>query len=159
MASSLARVVMAGLPRSLPAPRGSTGRAESAAYGPNPTEAQQNEYAPWEVSPDGPYASVGAQLKQAKPPQEAAAIWTKGFESPANADAKAVARAAVAPRYVGYGLPAPKVAVTAAPLNPNAGPRVGAVPPATPTASAPPPTVTGQADDAARHPLPRPRPR
>ena len=77
-------------------------------YGPNPTEAQQNEFAAWEISPQGTHADVGAQLKAAKTPQEAAAIWTKGFERPKDADAKAAARAGVAGQYLGYGAaPAP----------------------------------------------------
>ena len=84
-------------------------------YGPNPTEAQQNEFAAWEISPQGTHADVGAALKQAKTPQEAAAIWTKGFERPKDADAKAAARAGVAGQYLGYGAtptPAPGQATT-----------------------------------------------
>src|SRR4029079_14333730 len=83
-------------------------------YGPNPTEAQQHEFAAWEISPKGPLAAVGAQLRTAKTPQEAAAIWTKGFENPKNADAVAAARASVAGRYVGYGQAPTKAGAPAA---------------------------------------------
>ena len=89
-------------------------------YGPNPTEAQQHEFAVWEISPQGTHAAVGAALKQAKTPQEAAAIWTKGFERPKNADDQAAARASVAGRYVGYGqAPAKAGAPAATPAAPG----------------------------------------
>ena len=133
--------------------------AMKARYGPNPTEAQQHEFAAWEISPAGPLAAVGAQLKAAKTPEEAARIWTTGFENPANAETKAAARAAAAGRYLGYGTAGPRVATAPPPpFNPNAGPRVAGAPPAgapgpaatpgfgplTPVPGAP--TVTGQAD-------------
>jgi hypothetical protein len=151
------------------------GRKEmmQARYGPNPTEAQQHAFAAWEISPEGPLAAVGAKLKQAKTPEEAARIWTLGFESPANAEARAAARAAVAPRYLNYGNAGPRVANAALPVapgtapppfNPNAGPRTDGAPPAgtppgvaplvpvpgapTVTASPPPTVQTSEAEDA-----------
>jgi hypothetical protein len=116
-------------------------------YGPNPTEAQQHEFAAWEISPQGTHAHVGAALKQAKTPEEAAAIWTKEFERPANADARAAQRAAVASRYLNYGNAGPRasLAATAPPeYNPAAGPRVGSVPPAAAPAIVPPSPTTAQ---------------
>jgi Phage tail lysozyme len=72
-------------------------------YGPNPTADQQNEYAAWEISPQGPLAKVGEMLKTAKTPGEAAAIWTQYFGVPA--DKTEIGRRALgAGRFVGrYG--------------------------------------------------------
>lgn len=66
-----------------------------------PTETQQNEFAAWEISPGGPYADVGRQLRDARTEREAAEIWTRGFERPANADAEAARRGRMAPQYRG----------------------------------------------------------
>jgi hypothetical protein len=94
-------------------------------YGPNPTEAQQHEFAAWEISPQGTHAHVGAALKNAKTPEEAAAIWTREFERPKDTAGEIARRSSVAGRYLGYGIPTQAAApVVAAPVaNPNAGPR------------------------------------
>lgn len=113
-------------------------------YGPNPTEAQQHEFAAWEISPAGPLAAVGARLKQTKTPQEAAEIWTRGFESPANVDARAAQRAAAAGKYLGYG-------ITPSPSQPTVGTNPDAPvqpPPVAVSPTAPPVAVPS--------PLPRP---
>jgi len=69
----------------------------------NPTEAQQNEYAAWEISPAGPLARVGEQLKNAKTAEEAATIWTRDFGVPGD-KTEIPRRARGARRYVGiYG--------------------------------------------------------
>ena len=68
-----------------------------------PTEAQQNQYAAWEISPQGPLAAVGAQLRQAQTPAQAAMVWTGGFGVPAD-KGEILRRANGAQRFVGlYG--------------------------------------------------------
>jgi hypothetical protein len=68
-----------------------------------PSEAQQNEYAAWEISPQGPLANVGVALAAAKTPEEAATIWTRDFGVPGD-KTEIGRRARGAGRYVGlYG--------------------------------------------------------
>jgi hypothetical protein len=92
-------------------------------YGPNPTEDQQHAYAAWEISPQGPLAKVGEQLRAAKTAADAATVWTGGFGVPAD-KTEIGRRARGADRYVGLyngGQPAGPVqvaATTAAPVAP-----------------------------------------
>lgn len=89
-----------------------------------PTEQQQNEYAYWEISPQGPLAHVGVALANAKTPEEAATIWTRDFGVPAD-KTEIGRRARGAGRYAGrYG------GAAAAPGVP--GVQVGGVPPPPP---------------------------
>lgn len=72
-----------------------------------PTEAQQNEYAIWEVGPEGPLAEVGERLHRAKTAPEAAKIWTSGDEMPKDTEGESTRRAAGAPSFVGRYAHAP----------------------------------------------------
>jgi len=67
-------------------------------YGPAPTVQQQNEFA-WDELNQPQNANLLRSLRVAKTSGDAARIWTKGFEQPANADAEAETRAAGAPQF------------------------------------------------------------
>ena len=114
-----------------------------------PTEAQQNQYAAYEISPQGPLAAVGAQLKQAQTPAQAAAIWTGGFGVPGD-KGEILRRANGAQRFVGlYSQPqgapgsvqppAPAPVASNAPTPPAASTAQLPVPPA----PVPPPRGSG----------------
>ena len=66
--------------------------------GPAPTVLQQNEFA-WDELNQPQNANLLRSLRVAKTSGDAARIWTKGFEQPANADAEAETRAAGAPQF------------------------------------------------------------
>jgi hypothetical protein len=65
-----------------------------------PSADQQNQYAAFELSPQGPLAKVGEQLRAAKTPAEAAAIFTAGFGVPAD-KTEIARRAGGAGRFLG----------------------------------------------------------
>jgi len=65
-----------------------------------PSEDQQNQYAAWEISPQGPLAKVGAALKTAQTPADAATIWTRDFGVPGD-PTEVGRRARGAGRYLG----------------------------------------------------------
>ena len=103
-----------------------------------PNEQQQNQYAAYEISPQGPLAGVGAQLRTAKTPAEAATVWTGGFGVPAD-KSEIARRANGANRFLGIYGPQP----------PQGGPTTATAPPvARPTAApaAPAGTIQGTPD-------------
>ena len=65
-----------------------------------PSEAQQNEYAAWEISPEGPLARVGAAQHGATTSEQAALAWTGGFEVPVD-PSEGMRRGHNAARYIG----------------------------------------------------------
>jgi hypothetical protein len=80
-----------------------------------PSADQQNQYAAWEISPAGPLAKVGEQLKTAKTAEEAATIWTRDFGVPGD-KTEIGRRARGAGRYLGlYGAPGSATAAATPP--------------------------------------------
>jgi hypothetical protein len=104
-----------------------------------PTEQQQNQYAAWEISPQGPLAAVGAALKAAKTPAEAATIWTRDFGVPGD-KSEILRRANGAQRFAGLYGGQPQGQPPAAPTAPPAAP---AGPPGVQMGGAPPPPPGG----------------
>jgi hypothetical protein len=106
-----------------------------------PSEAQQNQYAAYEISPQGPLAAVGAQLKAAQTPAEAAAIWTRSFGVPGD-KTEIGRRAAGAGRYAGlYATPGTQGGQQ--PQQPTTPPAAPAAPPGVQMGGAPPPPPGG----------------
>ena len=69
-----------------------------SAYGPHPTAQQQNEFAWSELNQPG-QANLLRSLRAAQTSGDAARVWTRGFEQPANGAAEAENRAAAAPQF------------------------------------------------------------
>jgi hypothetical protein len=79
-----------------------------------PTEAQQNEYAAWEMSPEGPEAEAGRRVRASTTAAQAGLQFRSGFERPAN-PAEGMATGRDAPAFVGaYDRCAPAGAPVAA---------------------------------------------
>lgn len=107
-----------------------------------PIEQQQNEYAAWEISPQGPLANVGASMRRAQTGEETARIFTQGFEHPANTAAEADRRAGNASKYLEIYENKSRVPPTPKLYEPPPIPAAPGAPPASPLP--PTPAVPGQ---------------
>lgn len=84
-----------------------------------PNEQQQNEYAAWEMSPEGPEHEAGDAVRRSTTSEQSAMAFTGGFERPAD-PGEPMRRGRQAGRYVGLYDAGPDAAPGGAPGAPGA---------------------------------------